>query len=357
MRPGSPIPFVPSAALVVRADVATGPELFDAGPARRRGRRPRVAPRRGGMGRPLRAGEHRRTRRAGDARVLPGAPGLLRDDGRAAGPPPPGLAGTRPRLGVVAGRVGPGAGPATGARAGDAGGVHRPSWPTASRASCGIPSRWRPASPAAARRAPPCPSLAGLARAWSPALLLGLAFRRTRTASALALVLPALGDWVPNRDALDPLRFAALHVADDAAYGAGVWAGCARERTVVPLVPRISWRSRVWSSRALRAGPASPADGSGPAAALAPGEATLLRLVLPVRRLPEGHGEGVVPTTIACSRRAPRATRRSSRRAGASPRSRGGDGPAPPRAGRRTPASRPTRRSRTRRSPPPVRPR
>src|SRR5208283_3434587 len=29
VRPGSPIPFVPSAAIVVRADLATGPELFD----------------------------------------------------------------------------------------------------------------------------------------------------------------------------------------------------------------------------------------------------------------------------------------------------------------------------------------
>ena len=65
------------------------------------------------------------------------------------------------------------------------------------------------------------PSLGGLARAWSPALVLGLAFRRTRKASALALVLPALGDWVANREALDPLRFTAFHVADDAAYGLG----------------------------------------------------------------------------------------------------------------------------------------
>ena len=107
------------------------------------------------------------------------------------------------------------------------------------------------------------PSLAGLARAWSPGLLLGLAFRRTRTASALALVLPALGDWVPNRGALDPLRFTALHVADDAAYGAGVWVGCARERTIAPLVPRISWRSRAWSSRTLRQG-LEPAAASVP---------------------------------------------------------------------------------------------
>ena len=49
------------------------------------------------------------------------------------------------------------------------------------------------------------------------------------------------------------MRATALHVADDVAYGAGVWVGCARERTVVPLVPRISWRSRVWSSGTLRA--------------------------------------------------------------------------------------------------------
>ena len=96
------------------------------------------------------------------------------------------------------------------------------------------------------------PALGSLARAWSPALVLGLAFRRTRTASALALLVPALGDWAPDRETLDPVRAVALHVADDAAYGLGVWVGCARERTLVPLIPRISWRARVWSPRALR---------------------------------------------------------------------------------------------------------
>ncbi len=96
------------------------------------------------------------------------------------------------------------------------------------------------------------PALGSLARAWSPALLLGLAFRRTRRASALALLLPALGDSVADRDGADLVRATALHVADAVAYGAGVWVGCARERTLVPLIPRISWRSRVWSSPALR---------------------------------------------------------------------------------------------------------
>ncbi len=96
------------------------------------------------------------------------------------------------------------------------------------------------------------PALGSLARAWSPALVLGLAFRRTRRASALALLLPAVGEWAADRDESDPVRATALHVADDVAYGAGVWVGCARERTIVPLIPRISWRSRVWSPGTLR---------------------------------------------------------------------------------------------------------
>ncbi len=96
------------------------------------------------------------------------------------------------------------------------------------------------------------PTLAALTRAWSPALVLGLAFRRTRTVSALALVVPALDEWAADRQELDPVRAVAVHVADDVAYGTGVWVGCARERTLVPLIPRIAWRSRVWSSPALR---------------------------------------------------------------------------------------------------------
>ena len=82
--------------------------------------------------------------------------------------------------------------------------------------------------------------------------MLGLAFRRTRRASALALLLPALSELSTDQDARDPVRAVALHVADDVAYGTGVWVGCARERTVVPLIPRVSWRARVWSSPALR---------------------------------------------------------------------------------------------------------
>lgn len=99
------------------------------------------------------------------------------------------------------------------------------------------------------------PALSGLTRAWSPALLAGLAFRRTRRAAALALLLPALADWRQARHDGHDLGlwpYLALHVADDVAYGAGVWLGCARQRTVAPLVPRVSFRARVWSARSLR---------------------------------------------------------------------------------------------------------
>ena len=102
------------------------------------------------------------------------------------------------------------------------------------------------------------PALAGLARAWSPALLAGLCFRRSRRAALLALLVPALADWTKdgrkprNGPDLRPGPYLALHIADDAAYGAGVWIGCARERTVAPLVPRVSFRTRVWSAQSLR---------------------------------------------------------------------------------------------------------
>jgi mycofactocin system glycosyltransferase len=97
------------------------------------------------------------------------------------------------------------------------------------------------------------PALNGLTRAWSPALLVALCFRRTRRAAALALVVPALADWASNPGDLDPVRYAAFHVADDAAYGVGLWRGCLQARTLRPLIPRIALRARVWSSSSLRA--------------------------------------------------------------------------------------------------------
>ena len=96
------------------------------------------------------------------------------------------------------------------------------------------------------------PALQGIVRAWAPAFVLGLLLPRTRRASALALLVPGLHEWWATGADLDPVRFAALHVVDDVAYGTGVWAGSVTARTMRPLLPRLTLRSRAWSSRTLR---------------------------------------------------------------------------------------------------------
>jgi mycofactocin system glycosyltransferase len=80
-----------------------------------------------------------------------------------------------------------------------------------------------------------------LRRAWAPAAgVLGVAGgRRARTVLAAAAVLPGLVDWLDRRPALDPARFAALRLADDLAYAAGVWSGCVREPSFRALLPDL----------------------------------------------------------------------------------------------------------------------
>jgi len=80
-------------------------------------------------------------------------------------------------------------------------------------------------------------------RTWWPAALgAALVSRRARRALVLVAVLPSLAEWWERRPELDPVRYCALRIADAAAYGAGVWAGCARERTAGPLLPRLERR-------------------------------------------------------------------------------------------------------------------
>jgi mycofactocin system glycosyltransferase len=81
-------------------------------------------------------------------------------------------------------------------------------------------------------------------RPWWPLALTGaLVSRRVRRAVVLAAVVPGLVEWATRRPRLDPLRYLALRVIDDAAYGTGVWRGARRERTLDPLRPEIRpWR-------------------------------------------------------------------------------------------------------------------
>jgi hypothetical protein len=63
-----------------------------------------------------------------------------------------------------------------------------------------------------------------------------------RAAAASLLAGPVLAARRQRRPDLDPVRFTLAHIADDMSYGAGVWAGCVRERTLLPVRPAISWR-------------------------------------------------------------------------------------------------------------------
>ena len=74
-----------------------------------------------------------------------------------------------------------------------------------------------------------------------PPLVVAVAASRPRTRRPLALGLTAsvAVDYAVRRPALDPVRFGALRIADDLAYATGVWLGCARHRTLGPLLPQI----------------------------------------------------------------------------------------------------------------------
>ncbi|MBS1847860.1 MAG: mycofactocin biosynthesis glycosyltransferase MftF [Actinobacteria bacterium] len=78
-------------------------------------------------------------------------------------------------------------------------------------------------------------------RAWWPvalpfALVGPRPLRRTIVA---AFLVPPILTWRPG-SGVDPATWAVLSIADDLAYGAGVWSGCIRFRTVAPLVPDLS---------------------------------------------------------------------------------------------------------------------
>jgi mycofactocin system glycosyltransferase len=80
-----------------------------------------------------------------------------------------------------------------------------------------------------------------ISRAWWPAAVAaGLAVRRARYPLAALVLAPPLLDWLERRPPLDPARYAAARLLDDAAYGLGVWEGCVRQRTIGPLVPVIT---------------------------------------------------------------------------------------------------------------------
>ena len=79
-----------------------------------------------------------------------------------------------------------------------------------------------------------------ISRTWWPlAIPAAVAVPRLRLPVAALVLVPPLLDWVDRRPPLDPARYVAARLLDDAAYSIGVWQGCLARRTVRPLLPGI----------------------------------------------------------------------------------------------------------------------
>lgn len=84
-----------------------------------------------------------------------------------------------------------------------------------------------------------------LLRPWWPFTLVIAALapsRRLRLTLLAASLAPAVIDWFEERPRLDPATWILCRVADDIAYGSGVWVGALQARCAEPLRPDLrSW--------------------------------------------------------------------------------------------------------------------
>lgn len=99
-------------------------------------------------------------------------------------------------------------------------------------------------------------------RAWWPlATGAALVSRRARRGVLAAAVVPPLLEWRRQRPPLDPAQWVVLRLLDDLTYGAGVWAGCARERSFAALRPDlVDWpgnRAAIESTHQIEQGSSS----------------------------------------------------------------------------------------------------
>jgi mycofactocin glycosyltransferase len=92
-------------------------------------------------------------------------------------------------------------------------------------------------------------------------VLAALHTRRAAVFAALLVLTPPTVEWWQRRPGLDPFRWAAASIADDLAYGSGVWAGCVSARSVGPLVPAL---------RRIRTSPSSRPTSHRPSARTTP---------------------------------------------------------------------------------------
>jgi hypothetical protein len=77
-----------------------------------------------------------------------------------------------------------------------------------------------------------------LSRTWWPvAIPAAIAVPKLRLPVAALILAPPLLDWADRRPPLDPARYVAARLLDDAASSLGVWQGCFSRRTIRSLLP------------------------------------------------------------------------------------------------------------------------
>jgi len=74
----------------------------------------------------------------------------------------------------------------------------------------------------------------------APVLALGMTRRRTRGCTVCLAAAPALETWMRRRPRMDPVRWTFACLVDDVAYGIGAWRASVAERSLSAVVP--SWR-------------------------------------------------------------------------------------------------------------------
>lgn len=80
-----------------------------------------------------------------------------------------------------------------------------------------------------------------ITRTWWPiSVILALFSRRVRTVLLAAALIPPMYEWWSKRPAIDPLRYLAIRLIDDASYGIGVWEGAISHRSADALMPDLS---------------------------------------------------------------------------------------------------------------------
>jgi mycofactocin glycosyltransferase len=79
-----------------------------------------------------------------------------------------------------------------------------------------------------------------ITRTWWPiAFVIALVSRRGRRVMLAAIVLPSLTKWFSKKPKVDPMTYCALKLADDVAYGTGVWKGVLATRDLGALAPKF----------------------------------------------------------------------------------------------------------------------